>query len=129
MGADSKQPARDPLTIDSIQMTKIALLLTALLAMASLSLKADEVATKFDENPVPVRTVAPVAPDGQSGLVAVICVIDESGQVIEATVKKSTNSVLDKPATDALQNWKFKPAKIAGKAVKAKVTVPVRFGA
>jgi len=110
-------------------MTKIALLLTALLAMASLSLKAAEVATKFDENPVPVRTVAPVAPDGQSGLVAVICVIDESGQVIEATVKKSTNAALDKPATDALQNWKFKPAKIAGKAVKAKVTVPVRFGA
>ena len=88
-------------------MTKITLLLTALLAMASLSLKADD----------------------QSGLVAVICVTDESGQVIEATVKKSTNSVLDKPATDALQNWKFKPAKIAGKAVKAKVTVPVRFGA
>lgn len=108
-------------------MTKFALLLSALLAVTSVTLKAEEVATKFDESPVPVRTVAPVAPNGESGLVAVICVIDESGMVIEVTVKKSTNAALDKAATEALKSWKFKPAMIAGKAVKAKVTVPVRF--
>ena len=110
-----------------IQMTKVAFLLTALIAAGSLSLKAEDIATKYDENPMPVRTVAPKAPSGESGLVAVVCVIDESGNVIETTVKKSTNASLDQAAIAALQGWSFKPAKIAGKAVRSKVTVPVRF--
>ena len=111
-------------------MIKSSLLLTALLVLGSLSAKAeDTIATKFDENPVPMRTVAPIAPKGESGLVAVTCIIDETGKVIEVVVKKSTNTALDQAAVSALQNWTFKPAMIGGKAVKARVTVPVRFEA
>jgi len=112
-------------------MTKSHLLLSAILVLGSLSLKAEtagDVYTKVDENPVPVRTVAPKA-TGESGLVAVMCVIDETGKVVSATVSKSTNASLDDSALNAIQNWSFKPAKKDGKAVKVRVTVPVRFEA
>ena len=111
-------------------MIKQSLLLSALLLVASLSLKAEtsgDIFTKVDENPVPVRTVAPKATRGESGLVAVSCVIDEAGKVISASVTKSTNSLLDESAVVAVQNWSFKPAKKDGKAVKVRVTVPIRF--
>ena len=94
---------------------------------ASSAFCADEIYSKVDENPVPVRTVAPVAPDGQKGLVAVVCVVDENGKVIQASVSKSTNSALDQSAVEAIQAWSFKPAKKDGKAVKVRVTVPMRF--
>ncbi len=111
-------------------MSKSILLLGALLIAGSLSLRAqasDEVFTKVDENPVPVRTVAPKNHDGESGLVAVLCIVDEKGRVISASVSKSTNAALEASAVEAVQSWSFKPAKKDGKAVKVKVTVPIRF--
>ncbi len=108
-------------------MSKAALLITALLSFGSLAVRAEDIATKYDENPMPVRTIAPKAPAGETGLVAVTCIIDEQGRVIDTVVKKSTNSTLDRAALEALQTWSFKPARIAGKSVKSKVTVPVRF--
>ena len=111
-------------------MTKKSLLLSALLFAACLSLKAQtasDVYTKVDENPIPVRTVAPKPQGDATGLVAVLCIIDENGKVINATVSKSTNSQLDDSALDAVQRWSFKPAKKDGKAVKVRVTVPIRF--
>lgn len=109
---------------------KSSLLLAVLVIACSLSLKAqnaDGVFTKVDEKPEPVRTVAPACPKGETGLVAVSLVIDETGKVLEAAISKSTNNALDQAALAALQNWSFKPAKVGGKAVKSKVTVPIRF--
>jgi TonB family protein len=103
-----------------------ALLLVGLSLSASAQ-SADDVYTKVDERPEPLKTVAPVHPAGQSGIVAVSCVIDENGKVLEVHVTKSTNTALDSHAMAALQSWSFKPAKVAGKPVKTKVTVPFRF--
>jgi TonB family protein len=47
--------------------------------------------------------------------------------VIQASISKSTNNALDQSALAALQNWSFKPAKLDGKPVKTRVTVPIRF--
>lgn len=107
-----------------------SLLSLALMLLCGLSLKAqssDEVYVKVDENPVVKKTVMPKAPTGQSGLVAVLCVIDENGKVVQAVVTKSTNPALDASAVDAVQHWDFKPAKKDGKLVKTKVTIPLRF--
>lgn len=107
-----------------------SLLSLAIMLLCGLSLKAqssDEVYTKVDENPVVKKTVMPKAPTGERGLVAVLCVIDENGKVVEAIVTKSTNPALDASAVEAVQHWDFKPAKKDGKLVKTKVTIPLRF--
>ena len=93
---------------------------------------ADGVYTKVDENPAPIKTAKPEYPldlkrDGVSGLAAVSCVIDETGNVISCKVTKSSNPGFEKPALDAIAKWKFKPAKKDGKEVKVKVTIPFRF--
>jgi periplasmic protein TonB len=84
------------------------------------------------EPPVPVRTVAPDYPDemhrqGISGIVTVRCTIDEHGDVVETVVVKFSDAVFEKPAVDALQKWKFKPATLDGKAVATKAVIPVKF--
>ena len=106
-----------------------SLLLTGLLFVSGAALKAQsaDLVSRPDEKPVPLHTIAPVAPEGQTGLVAVLCIVDENGKVIDATVTKSTNPVLEKPALSAIQSWTFRPAMKDGKPVKVKVTVPVRF--
>jgi protein TonB len=102
------------------------LILTCLLAAAPVAL------AETKEPPVPVRTVAPEYPDemhrqGISGLVTVRCTIDEHGDVTEAVVVKYSDPVFEKPAVDALQKWKFKPATLDGKAVLTHALIPVRF--
>lgn len=106
-----------------------SLLLATLVLSTGVSLKAQasDIYTKVDQNPVPVRTVRPEAPSGQTGLVAIVCIVDEKGNVTDASISKSTNSALDQPALAAIKSWSFQPAKKDGKAVKVKVTVPVRF--
>lgn len=107
-----------------------SLLVLTLMFLGALSLKAQDangVFTKVDENPVVKKTVMPKAPSGENGLVAVLCVIDENGKVVDAVVTKSTNPKLDSYAVDAVQRWDFKPAKKDGKVVKTKVTIPLRF--
>lgn len=106
-----------------------SLLLATLVLSTGVSLKAQasDIYTKVDQNPVPVRTVRPEAPSGQTGLVAIVCIVDEKGNVTDASISKSTNAALDQPALAAIKAWSFQPAKKDGKAVKVKVTVPVRF--
>jgi protein TonB len=93
---------------------------------------ADGVYTKVDENPSPTKTVKPQYPaelrrDGVEGLVAVSIVIDENGDVITSKVAKSSNKTFESFAIEAVNKWKFKPAKKDGKTVKVKVTIPFRF--
>jgi protein TonB len=100
--------------------------------LPSRSLADDTVYTKVDENPVPVKTPPPKYPDslkreGVSGVVAVQIIIDETGVVASSSILKSSHPDFEKPALDAVRNWKFKPAKKDGTAVKVKVTVPLRF--
>lgn len=93
---------------------------------------AEGVHTKFDEPPAPTKTAKPEYPyelkrDGVEGLVAVTCVIDESGNVLSASIRKASHPAFEKPSLEAIQKWKFKPAKKDGKEVKARVTIPFRF--
>jgi protein TonB len=46
---------------------------------------------------------------------------------MSSSVSKSSHPDFEKPALDAVKNWKFKPAKKDGNVVKVRVTVPLRF--
>jgi periplasmic protein TonB len=107
-------------------------LLCTTLGVSAWAQADDTVYTKVDENPVPIKTPPPRYPeslkrDGVSGVVAVILVIDEKGAIMSSSVAKSSHPDFEKPALDAVKNWKFKPAKKDGNVVKVRVTVPLRF--
>jgi len=116
------------------QFTLVTLCSFALVASASALTVAEitDVSPNVDEVPSPVRTFVPEYPDSLrnakvAGLVTVMIVIDESGDVIAAEVVKTSHDDFSEPAVAAVRRWKFKPAKLDGKSVKVKVTIPVRF--
>lgn len=99
-----------------------------LLAAPAVLLVADE----RSEPPVPVRTVAPDIPfefsrTGDTGLVTVSFLVDEKGQVQDATVAKSSHRELEDPAIKAIKKWRFKPARKDGNAVAVRVSIPIKF--
>ena len=112
-------------------------LLSLFIVLAALGVSAwaegdETIYTKVDENPVPVKTPPPRYPDslkreGVSGVVAVVIVIDEKGAIISSSIAKSSHAEFERPALEAVKNWKFKPAKKDGNPVKVRVTIPLRF--
>lgn len=106
------------------------LIAAVLIALGSSLLCAQS--ADFDEQPVPVKAVKPVYPEAMaqektSGIVTVKLVIDESGNVVEHSVYKSTRSEFDQAALTAVAQWKFKPARKAGAAVRSVITIPIKF--
>lgn len=104
----------------------------ALPAFAQSVASVPDVVTKFDTPPRPVKTKPPQYPDnmraqGMSGVVVVSMVIDEGGKVMACEVAKTSNEAFSNPALDAVRGWTFEPAKVGGKAVRAKVSVPLKF--
>lgn len=120
--------------------TTSRLTLAALLAMLAFALPAAaqsvdsiaDVAAKFDDAPRPLKTKAPRYPEklraqGVSGAVVVVLVIDEAGKVMAAEASKASHDEFREPAVLAVREWTFVPAKVAGKAVRARVNIPVTF--
>lgn len=84
------------------------------------------------EPPVLVRSVMPKYPEdlrkeGISGIVTVSCVVDDKGDVQDASVVKTTHPAFSAPALEAVSKWKFKPAKENGAPVAKKVMLPLHF--
>jgi protein TonB len=65
--------------------------------------------------------------NGISGMIVVTVTIDEIGNVIEATIFSSDNSVLDSAALEAAKKCKFKPAEMYGQQVKVSMNLPYKF--
>lgn len=85
---------------------------------------------EIDQKPRAIFQTAPVYPAGKRSLevvVSVVFVVDTTGKVINPRVEKSTNPAFDKPAVDAVKQWKFEPAIKAGQRVSCKMRVPIRF--
>ncbi len=61
------------------------------------------------------------------GVVTVLFVVDATGKVVEPRVEKSSHPAFEKPAIDAVRQWKFEPAVKAGQRVPCKMRVPIRF--
>ncbi|HEX6810517.1 MAG TPA: energy transducer TonB [Planctomycetota bacterium] len=88
--------------------------------------------TDLDQKPRAVFQAEPLFPKEMrgkkvEGVVAVIFVVDPAGKVAEPRVQQSSHPAFDKPAVDAVRQWKFEPGVKAGKRVPCKMRVSIRF--
>lgn len=103
-------------------------------AWASENPELNEVYSNWDVKPSVVRSrVAETPPQliepGFKGIVSLRVFLDERGKVSNASVHKSTHGDLEAPAIDAIRKWTFKPAQVAGKPVKARISISFKFEA
>jgi TonB family protein len=88
--------------------------------------------TEIDQKPHPIVQGSPVRPNslrGVEGFVSVLFVVDPTGKVVNPRIEKSTNPAFERPALDAVRQWKFEPAVRAGQRVACKMRAPIRFPA
>jgi len=64
---------------------------------------------------------------GVQGTVIVEAIIDETGHVTDVRILKALPMGLDRAAVEAVQSWRFKPATLAGRAVKVYYTLTANF--
>jgi protein TonB len=79
-----------------------------------------------------VQQVAPTYPAElrkvkAEGVVSLIFIVDETGRVVNPKVEKATRPEFEKPALDAVRQWRFEPAMKGGKRVSCRMRVPMRF--
>ena len=89
-------------------------------------------ASSATEMPVLVLRVDPIYPEAarrihSEGVVVLEAVISANGVVEEARVIHSANPLLDASALRAVEQWRYRPAKLNGRAVRVALTVTVRF--
>jgi protein TonB len=63
----------------------------------------------------------------QEGCVTVTFLVDATGKVASPRVAKSSHPAFEKPALEAVKQWRFEPAVKAGQRVGCKMRVDVRF--
>jgi protein TonB len=61
------------------------------------------------------------------GQVYVIFVVDSSGKVVSPSVQSSSDAVFEKPALNAVKQWRFEPGKRNGEPVRFRMRVPITF--
>lgn len=82
--------------------------------------------------PEPVANQKAPRPSGQQkvkfqGTVILLVVVGVEGKVQNVRVTQSLDAVLDKKAVEAVQQWKFSPARMKGLPVSAQIAVEVAF--
>jgi protein TonB len=78
-------------------------------------------------NPAP-RYPERAVRSGLEGVVTLEVTVGAGGDVVKVTVKKSSGSrLLDREAVRTVTGWKFVPALRLGRAVGARIEVPIRF--
>lgn len=85
-----------------------------------------------DTPPKPIKLARPEYPMDQKqagliGKVKINFVIDEQGNVVNPVVASSNNPSFERPALDAMLQWKFSPAIKGGKPVKARAQQEITF--
>lgn len=86
----------------------------------------------IDEDAEPIDKVEPVYPesalkDKTEGTVSLNVYVSETGEVLNAWVAQGVREDLNHAALGAIQNFKFKPAKVKGKPVSVPLTIPFNF--
>jgi len=88
----------------------------------------------LEERPVRLGGDAPVYPRllqtaGIAGRVDIEFIVDTAGGVEPRSLRvvHSTNQLFDQPALDAAKTWTFRPGRIGGVPVLARVWLPVNF--
>ena len=113
-------------------VNKLAVLFS-LVALSSLSAYAKSEEQTYIEScrkdagvPVPVAVVTPsVGVQYAGSTVQLEFVVDATGKPADFTVKSATDLTLSEAVTDAVKQWRFKPAQSNGVAVATKVSLPI----
>ena len=63
------------------------------------------------------------------GTVQVVFLVDTSGRVVNPKIEKSTNPAFERPALEAVRQWKFEAGTRQGEKVAFKMRVPITFSA
>jgi protein TonB len=61
------------------------------------------------------------------GLVSLIFIVDATGKVTNPRVEKSSHPAFERPALDAIRQWRFEPGLRSGVRVGCKMRVSIRF--
>jgi protein TonB len=61
------------------------------------------------------------------GTVYIVFVVDQQGRVQNPIIQNSSDPVFEKPALDAVKQWKFEPGKRNGQPVRFRMRVPITF--
>ncbi len=82
--------------------------------------------------PVVLRRVQPLYPRAalaarMNGFVIVECIIDRTGVIRDAKVVRSSSTLFDQSALDAVQQWQFQPGTLHGRAVDTIFDLTVTF--
>jgi len=89
--------------------------------------------TAWEQSPELVRIVKPAyPPEAQrkniEGRVILSIVVDEMGNVIEATVIQSIpTGIFDEAAVESVMSWRFRPAKLRNQPIRARLNQTVTF--
>ncbi len=87
----------------------------------------------WEEGPVAIKRVTPIYPPmavkaGVEGKVILNIVVDEKGNVLEATiVMASPPGIFEDAAITAMLQWKFKPAMQRDQPIKVRLGYPIEF--
>jgi len=86
----------------------------------------------LDQAPRPVSQPPPQYPAALRaqklrGTVHVLFVVDRNGRVVKAQVQQSTHSAFERPALEAVRQWRFEPGKRGGQTVQFRMRVPITF--
>lgn len=89
---------------------------------------------EIDQKPRATVQTSPIYPPEMrhrkvEGVVTILFVCDANGKVVNPIVEKSSHPAFEKPAIDAVKQWRFEPAIRAGKRVACKMRIPIRFPA
>lgn len=86
--------------------------------------------SEIDQKPRVISQAVPVYPAVMrktDGSVYVRFVVDPAGRVSNLRIEKSSHPEFEKPALEAVKQWKFEPAIKAGQRVACKMRIPIRF--
>ena len=86
----------------------------------------------LDNDPQRIIAISPIYPfqfkrDGITGWVKLIIIIDEKGKVLKANVQTSSHREFERPAIEAVLQWRFEPGTRNGKPVKVRRLQPISF--
>ena len=86
----------------------------------------------LDQKPHPLFQAPPAYPAEMrqrktQGQVTVLFVVDAMGRVQLPKIEASSHPAFEKPALDAIRQWRFEPGMRGGQKVQSRMRVPIRF--
>jgi protein TonB len=117
----------------AVKKLVVLLSLGALLPLAATAKSSErayiEASAKRTDGPVAVSVVSPtnIGLEYAGSTVELAFTVDRSGNPTDLKVLSSRDGTIAKAVVDAVEQWRFEPAKKNGTAVTTKVILPVRI--